>query len=239
MTKADSIKDFEFRVSKFEKVINIKFKNSDLLKEALTHRSSSKLIRQTNLNHNERLEFLGDAVLKIIVSDYLIKELPSSNEGKLTKIRAHIISDQFLVQLSNRLDIGSYMLFSYGEIQTGGKKRHSNVANAFEALLGAIYLDQGLQVAYDFFFSYFNKIPLALEEVDQNDYKSILQEFSQKQFKELPTYTLSKEEGPEHQKKFFVTVSLPNQEKSFEGVGHSKKIAEQDAAFIALKCLTP
>lgn len=232
-----SLHDFEAKLPAFEKRIGITFKNIALLKEALTHRSASKLIRKHRLHHNERLEFLGDAVLKLIVSHYLFQELSDSNEGKLTKIRAYVVSDHFLVKLSKIINIGDYMLFSYGEIQTGGQKRHSTLANAFEAVLGAIYLDQGLDEAHRFFFSYFSKTQLNLEEFEQKDYKSILQEYYQKNFKELPEYPLLKEEGPEHEKKFYVHLTLPDHDTPFEGIGPSKKMAEQRAAYLALEWL--
>jgi len=237
MPATSSVPSFISQLPKFEERINISFSNKAILQEALTHRSASKMIRKEVFTHNERLEFLGDAVLKLIVSDFLFKTLPEENEGRLTKIRAYIISDKFLFKLSHLINIGSYMLFSYGELQSGGNTRHSNLANAFEAILGAIYLDQGLETARDFFMTYYHQIKLNIHEYEQKDYKSILQEFCQKEYKELPTYTLTKEEGPEHEKKFFVHLILPNKENHFEGIGHSKKLAEQNAALLAIEWL--
>jgi ribonuclease III len=213
-------------LSDFEDKASLSFKNKALLSQAFTH--SSYLKRGTN---NERLEFFGDAVLKLIVSEYLYFKYPHFDEGDLTKKRAQIVSDRLLSQLSSSLEVGEYMLFSPGEAGTGGAKKPSNLANAFEALLGAIYLDSGYPKAKDFFV---NRLELAPEsaKTELQDSKTILQEWSQKKSGELPLYTQVDENGPEHEKCFVVRVSvnLSTGEKSAEGKGVSKKRAEQNAA---------
>lgn len=212
-----------------EKKIGISFNTKALLKQALTHRSyhSKKELE----DDNERLEYFGDAVLKLIVTDYLYHKFPELNEGDLTKKRAGIIADKCLSLIAEKLDLGKYMRFSYGENQSGGRNKTSNLANALEALIGAIYLDKGYEDAKHFFLSYFEKS--AKRQADSlRDFKTELQEYAQKKYKNLPSYALEKEEGPEHDKIFHISVSLTTAKETLKakGAGSSKKEAEQSAA---------
>ncbi len=210
----------------FEETAHVSFTNKALLSQAFTHSSYAK--RGTD---NERLEFFGDAVLKLIVSEYLYFKYPHLDEGDLTKKRAQIVSDRLLSGLSSALSIGSYMLFSAGEAGTGGAKKPSNLANAFEALLGAIYLDSGYDEAKNFFVARFDLAPSELK-VELQDSKTVLQEWSQKFCGELPLYKNLEETGPEHEKCFSVRVSVTKKGKELfaKGQGVSKKRAEQEAA---------
>lgn len=219
--------------------LGITFVDKALLIQALTHRSFSKQGKDRHVRDNERLEFLGDAVLKLVVSEYLFETYPHSDEGTLTKLRAFLISDRLLAQWASAYELGAYMNFSYGEKQTGGAQRASNLGNAFEALIGAYYLDQGLAKVSAFL----RPLVLASEKEATSaaavDYKTTLQELMQKKRYELPIYTLDKEEGPDHQKTFYVTVEATwlKASRSAQGRGVTKKEAEQNAAKNLLQIL--
>ena len=224
-------------LNNLEKKLNYKFKNRTLLKEALTHPSFQKksLIRKTT--NNQRLEFLGDSVLDIIVTEYLYRKLSSFSEGKLTKIRSVMVSKDILAKWANHLSLGKYIILGKGEDSTGGRKKLSILADCFEALLGAIYLDSGLQKAKKIISSFIKEeMELIIKGKHGDDYKTLLQEISQKKMKCLPKYFLIKEKGPDHKKTFCIKVKL--KEKTYgTGSGENKKEAEQDAAREALKKL--
>ncbi|MEK9657953.1 MAG: ribonuclease III [bacterium] len=210
--------------------IGIVFKNESFLRTALTHSSFAKRVKREPASDNERLEYLGDAVLKLIVSKYLYFKFPYDNEGVLTKLRSTMVADQFLAVLAKHLDLGAYMRFSYGEKKNGGDVRSSNLANAFEAVLGAIYLDQGFDTCSQFFLCLFEQFKDVLAEAV--DYKSKLQEFLQKKQSSLPVYMVDKESGPDHKKVFFIKIEISFEGKCYSCVseGDSKKEAEQRAA---------
>ena len=217
----------------FEKKNKLSFKNKDLLLQALTHSSFAKRKGLSkSLPYNERLEFFGDAVLKLIVSDYLFKKFPNYQEGKLTTIRAYIISDSVLAQLAQQINIGSYLRLSYGEKNSGGATRKSILANAFEAFLGAYFLDQGLETTQTFLQNLLRKNESSLQLFETRDYKTKLQEFLQKKKEALPTYQLCKEIGKKHDVTFQVKLSIKigSETQHATGLGRSKKEAEQDAA---------
>jgi ribonuclease III len=218
-------------LSELEEKAGLNFKNKGLLSQALTHSSYAKRDRGNQSIDNERLEFFGDAVLKLIVSEYLYFKYPHLDEGGLTKKRAQIVSDRLLAELSMNLSVGDYMLFSQGEKGTGGSSRPSNLANAFEALLAAIYLDTGYEEAKSFFISRYDLAPQEAK-LELQDSKTVLQEWAQQNGGALPTYTLLKSEGPDHKKKFIVrvTVQAKRGDLSEDGMGVSKKRAEQEAA---------
>ena len=227
-------------VEKLQETLGVTFSDISLLQMALTHRSYSKSVHSPKVRDNERLEFLGDAVLKLMMSRYLYRKHPEKCEGFMTKVRSKIISDKVLSQLALRINLGNYISFSYGEARSGGATRISNLANAFEALLGAIYLDQGFEITKKIFLSCY--LPLQDKIDDQNfaaDYKSILQEWSQARQLGIPTYTIVNKEGPDHQKMFYVEVSLDQDGEmhSAKGNGSSKKSAEQEAARALIKDL--
>ncbi len=222
--------------SKLEKEIGVEFKNKNLLKEALTHRS------YLNENpgwgqHNERLEFLGDSVLELITSDFLYKKYPGQNEGDLTVLRAALINYQMLARVAREIDLENYILLSKGEAKDTGKGREAILADAFEALLAAIYLDRGYEIAEEFLQKFL--LP-HLEEIEKNqlykDPKSLLQELIQEQSRATPTYQVLEESGPDHQKIFRVGV-YANEKLIAEGKGLSKQEAETNAASQALSSL--
>ncbi len=224
-----------------ESKMGVVFKDKLLLRTALTHSSYAKQKANRFLvQDNERLEFLGDAVLKLLASRYLFKRYPRYLEGQLTKIRAKLVSDKNLYKLALQLDLGKYILFSFGEKNTGGAEKISNLANAFEAVLGACYLDQGIDAVQQFFETLIDKnLDDFLSEEQLGDYKTQLQEFFQRKKMPLPIYTVTHIEGPDHQKIFYikVTIEYKGEGQDFFGTGHSKKEGEQSAAKSALEAL--
>lgn len=213
-----------------EKKIGYVFKNKDLLKNALIHRSfGNEHMRYRKLN-NERLELLGDAVLDLIVTEHLYNSYPNASEGDLAKLKAMAISEPVLAKISRELDFGQYLMLSKGEEITGGRERNSILGDVFEAILGAIYLDSNFLVAKDIAMK-FLKHPI--EHVNENeellDFKTILQEYSQKEYKIIPTYEVISEDGPDHLKTFEVVATINENLRGY-GKGKNKKSAEQFAA---------
>ncbi|MBQ3052609.1 MAG: ribonuclease III [Clostridia bacterium] len=215
-----------------ENKLNYKFNNKALLLNALTHSSYANEVRK-GITSNERLEFLGDSVLSIIVSDYLFKNFPNMPEGELTKLRASLVCEKSLCGFSRSLDIGSYLKLGKGEDKGGGRERDSILADAFEAVLAAMYLDGGMEVARKHVLRF---VLPELEHTDDEvfkDYKTALQEIIQRNPEESVTYILTDETGPDHNKQFTVEVHL-NSNVIGSGRGKSKKQAEQMAAKQAL-----
>ena len=219
--------------SEFEEKINYKFKNIELLKTALTH-SSYANEKQLSSDCNERLEFLGDSVLGVISADYFYRNLSHLPEGEMTKRRAACVCEKSLFSFAKEIDLGKYILLGKGEDRTGGRKRPSILADAFEAVIAAIYLDSGLDSAKEFVIRFLKE---AVKESPKfNDYKTKLQEIIQKNPDEHLTYILVGESGPDHKKTFEVEVHL-NSNVIGNGVGNSKKSAEQAAAQKALELM--
>ena len=219
----------------FEKQVGIVFKDKNLLKQAFTHRSYLNENPDSDLYHNERLEFLGDAVLELIVTEHLYKNYPDKPEGELTTWRAALVNARMLAIVAKDLKLGEYLLLSHGEARETGKARDYILANATEALLGALYLDQGLKACKIIIEQYvLSKLPQVLEEKLFEDAKSQFQELAQEKIGITPSYQVLKEWGPDHEKNFEVGVAL---EKKLiaKGVGTSKQEAEQEAAKAALK----
>ncbi|MCH8048689.1 ribonuclease III [Patescibacteria group bacterium] len=219
----------------FEKQVGIVFKDKNLLKQAFTHRSYLNENPDSDLCHNERLEFLGDAVLELIVTEHLYKNYPDKPEGELTTWRAALVNARMLAIVAKDLKLGDYLLLSHGEARETGKARDYILANATEALLGALYLDQGLKACKIIIEQYvLSKLPQVLEEKLFEDAKSQFQELAQEKIGITPSYQVLKEWGPDHEKNFEVGVAL---EKKLiaKGVGTSKQEAEQEAAKAALK----
>jgi ribonuclease-3 len=217
-------------ISNLEKQLGIDFDNVNLLNEALTHRSYINENLSWNLPHNERLEFLGDAVLELIVTDYLYRTYKSYDEGRLTSIRAALVNYQTLTRIARSLGVEEHLLMSKGETRDVGKAREVILANVFEAILGAIYLDKGYEMAK--IFVHKNVLAGVEEIVKKNldkDAKSLFQEIAQERFKVTPVYKVLEEYGPDHQKTFVVGVFL-NDNKIAEGSGLSKQEAELEAA---------
>jgi len=213
-----------------EKIINFKFKNKELLKEALTHRSYLNENIKWELPNNERLEFLGDAVLELGVTEKLFSEYPEYPEGKLTSIRAALVNYLMLARVAKEVNLGKFILLSKGELRENGRAKEVILANAMEALIGAIYLDQGKEPAFEFINNF---VMPNLEEVMAKklykDPKSLLQEIIQEREKVTPSYEVVSEIGPDHSKTFKVAV-FSGKKKMAEGAGPSKQEAEVEAA---------
>ena len=225
------MKDF----SQFEQNLNLNFKNKDLLREAFTHRSYINESKRNDLTHNERLEFLGDAVLELVVTDFLFKKYPDRTEGDLTSYRSALVNAVTLGEVAHTLGMNDYLLLSKGEAKDTGKARQIILANTFEALVGALYLDQKYKGAEAFIEKHL--LPLTEEIVEKElwkDAKSFLQEKAQEEMGVTPTYKVMREVGPDHDKKFVVAVLLGD-ELVAEAQGKSKQEAEQGAAAQALK----
>ncbi len=218
-----------------EEKIGYYFKNIHFLLESLTHSSYANENKKKNIAYNERLEFLGDAVLSIVISEYLYNKLNMFQEGELTKIRASIVCEPSLANCSKTLNIGKYILLGKGEEVTGGRERVSILADAFEAVIGAIYLDGGLGQAQKFILkSLKDTIEDAISGRVYQDYKTHLQEYIQSENSEKILYEVIHEDGPDHNKIFHVHVKV-GEKILGTGIGRSKKEAEQSAAKEALK----
>ena len=221
-------------LSKLEEKLGIKFNNQDLLLQAFVHRSYINENPDFRLDHNERLEFLGDAVLELIVTEYLYQNY-SNPEGELTNWRAALVNSKILAEVADTLGLNNYILLSRGEAKDIGRARQYILANALEALIGAIYLDQGMKKSDDFILkNILVRLPEILEKGAYRDAKSIFQEEAQERAGITPTYEVLKEWGPDHAKHFLVGVFL-NSELVAEGEGSSKQEAQQEAARKALE----
>ena len=213
-----------------EEKLGVTFKNPGLLKTALTHRSYLNEHRGLNLKNNERVEFLGDAVLELIISSELFKKYPKKAEGELTAIRSALVRTESLAQELRLLGVGDHILMSRGEEESGGKDKDFILANTYEAVLGAIYLDQGLEVCEDFVKrTVLKKLNRVVNQELFIDPKTRVQELIQAKYKVTPTYTLIKEQGPDHDKTFTVGLKVGKKVMS-KGTGVSKQKAEEDAA---------
>lgn len=220
--------------SKLEECINYTFNELSYISEALTHSSYANEKIDKTINHNERLEFLGDSVLSIVVSDYLFMKYPDFPEGELTKIRSKIVCEATLAECARSINLGEYMYFGKGEEMTGGRDRASILADAFEALIAAIYLDGGLKSARVFILDVMDsKITDAIMGKIFVDYKTRLQEIVQSRKVKKIRYEVVDEQGPDHSKVFFTEV-IVNDQIIGRGKGNSKKEAEQNAAKMGL-----
>jgi ribonuclease-3 len=223
------------RLKKLEKRIGVKFTDLSLLEQALTHRSYSHVTSQTRNDSNERMEFLGDSVLGLAVSQFLYLEFPDRSEGALSKMKSLLVSRNVLSSVSRNVGIGEYLLLSGEESDMGGRDRTSILADSFEGLIGAIYLDQGFREANRFVRRFLmSEINTILKDEEHTNYKSLLQEYVQSKRLSHPVYRVRREEGPEHEKEFAVDVIVRG-ETWGSGRGKSKKEAEQYAARAALE----
>ena len=217
-----------------EKSLGVKFKNKDLLHQAFTHRSYLNENPDFKLNHNERLEFLGDAVMELIVTEHLFKDYPEKAEGDLTNWRAALVNAKMLTSVAEELGFNDYLLLSKGEAKELGKARAYILANAFEAFLGALYLDQGYKPCDEFIEKYLLKnLAAIIKDGSYKDSKSKFQEEAQERVSITPNYKVINESGPDHEKNFVVGVYLGT-ELVAEGKGTSKREAEEAAAELAL-----
>jgi len=224
-------------ISGLEAAVGYKFKNPDIIREALTHSSYSNEVRAHNINMpcNERMEFLGDSVLSIVTSELLFLEHPELPEGDLSKIRAGTVCEKALSKFAKSIGLGKYLLLGRGEDMTQGRSRPSVLADAFEALLAAIYLDSGIEEVKRFLVPFVSaEIRSLIESGSFRDYKTMLQQIVQQEQGELLEYVVTGESGPPHMRIFEVEAHL-NSNVIGRGTGHSKREAEQQAAREALK----
>ncbi len=219
-------------------LLGITMDNLDLLNTALTHTSfAHESKEQPRPVHNERIEFLGDSVLSLIVSTYMYKHFPKLNEGELTKFRAHIVCETSLAQYAHKISLGKYLRLGKGEASSGGRERASILADAFESVLGAYYIDQGMAAAEKFLLGLMKtELDFICEHGIYSDYKTRLQEIVQRDGDVEISYELIDSSGPEHNKSFTTVVSVAGKVVG-KGVGHSKKESEQHAAKSALEKL--
>jgi len=221
-------------ISKLEEKLGIKFNNKDLLQQSFIHRSYLNENPDFPLEHNERLEFLGDAVLELVITEYLYRNYPNP-EGDLTNWRAALVNSKMLAEIAQRLDLSNFLMLSRGEAKDTGRARQYILANTFEALIGAIYLDQGYQPAEQFILKEVVKeLPRVLEHKLYRDPKSRFQEKAQERAGITPTYEVLKEWGPDHNRHFVVGVFL-EKELVAQGEGNSKQEAQEKAAEEGLK----
>ncbi len=222
-------------LSDIQQRIGYRFGNQELLERALTHKSYANENRLSA--HNERLEFLGDAVLNLIISKYLMNACPASNEGDLSRLRAAVVSEPALASIAREIGLGTYLLLGRGEEQTGGRDKDSLLANCLEALIASIYLDASNAAVEEFVIRIFEDlIKKTYASRNTLDYKTEIQEFCQERLKQLPEYRIAAETGPDHLKQFTIELVIKG-EVYGRGIGKNKKEAEQRAAKEALRKL--
>jgi len=224
-------------VEEFQTKFQMYFDDASLIITALKHRSYLNVSNEDRMASNERLEFLGDAVLDLVVTHYLYQKFPKRTEGQLSKIKSILVSKPVLAEIANDLSLGSLILINRGEEKTGGRRRQSILADCLEAVIGAVYLDKGLQYAENFIQArLLRKFKSIMQRELYQNYKSKLLEYAQSEIGELPEYKVLKESGPDHDKSFVIGVFLKGK-KIGEGNGKSKKSAEQEAAKLAIQSL--
>ena len=219
------------KLKELQKNIGYEFKKEELLRQALTHSSYAHEKNLKELMDNERLEYLGDAVLELVSSEFLFENHPEMNEGQMTKLRASLVCEQSLAACARQLNLGSFLLLGNGEDLTGGRERDSILSDAWEAVIGAMYLDGGFTSAKEFILKY------VLKDIEHKklfyDSKTMLQELIQNKYKKTLHYTLLSEEGPDHNKVFTVQAYMDDT-PLLTGRGRTKKAAEQNAAYQSL-----
>ena len=224
-------------INELEAAIGYRFRDITLLQNALTHSSYANERWHDSLKSNERLEFLGDSVLGMVVAEYLFRSFPDRPEGELTRMRADMVCEQALAQIAAKLSLGNHLMLGNGEEQGGGRTRASILADAVESVIAACFLDGGIQAAKAF-TEKFVLCNVPVSRLHNADYKTALQELVQQKKNQILSYNLVGESGPDHDKRFTVAVSL-NGAVVGEGIGSSKKRAEQEAARAAIEALFP
>lgn len=220
-----------------ERKIRVKFKNTALLKTAFVHKSYLNEHRSARMDDNERLEFLGDAVLELVTTEFLYEAFPDAGEGKLTALRSALVKGRHLAQVARDLELGQYLLLSHGEEKSGGREKQYILANTLEALIGAMYLDSGFVTVHKFISRFIlTNLGDIVEKGLHVDAKSKLQEFAQEKLGVTPVYQVLNESGPDHNRVFEVGAFL-GKDLAGKGFGSSKQKAEQEAAQDALKRL--
>lgn len=225
---------FIYRMHHLEQTIGYAFQDIALLEQAVTHRSYGP-------HHNERLEFLGDSILGMIIAMQLYAQFPSSPEGDLTRMRSILVRESTLAELAREFKIGDYLLLGPGELKSGGSRRDSLLADAVESIIGAIFLDcrESFEIVRHLVLSWFSsRLDVINPSVSQKDPKSALQELLQSQHKELPVYAITDIVGTDNNQIFEVTVSIKNLNKTFSGKGSSRRRAEQKAASAVLEYIS-
>jgi ribonuclease III len=223
-------------LSNLSRTLGYTFKNINRLQEALRHSSFVNEQAETNLRDNERLEFLGDAVLNLVVGDLLLRRFPDRKEGPLSRMRADLVNESQLAAVARTIDLGAHILLGKGETQTDGRKKNSILSDTMEAVIAAIYLDGGFGAAFDFIENHFSEpIKQTRIQVSRPDHKSRIQELAQSSGQVIPEYRVVGESGPDHDKVFHIRLTINN--ISVEGSGKSKKLAEQEAAKKALEII--
>ncbi|MFC1666673.1 ribonuclease III [Candidatus Omnitrophota bacterium] len=218
------------KLKRLEKLIGYRFRNKLLLNQALTHKSYANERHRIKSSDNERLEFLGDAVLGLVISHMLYDDYPGQDEGVLTRYKSQLVSGATLGRIAKQFQIGEFILLGKGEELSGGRKHTSNILCALEALIGALYLDGNLKVSFRFISKVFKpEIQLVKEGKGAKDYKSVLQQVVLKRFKTVPSYKIISEIGPDH-KKHFIVEALISGKRHGIGSGSNKKAAEQASA---------
>ena len=222
-----------------ERIVGCGIRNPRMLQQAFRHASYPSCSQDNGLPSNERLEFLGDAVLDLIMREFLYLRYPLKDEGALTKIRSVLASKPVLAQKAKELDLGKFLLLSPGEEKSGGRQKDSILANTLESLIGAFYLDVGLVPARNFVLKIFSGSWESLpKESRRRNFKGDLLEYCQKEYKRVPSYRLTKQEGAEHRRRYTIEVRVMGKKWGI-GKGYSKKQAEQRAAERALRKITP
>ena len=224
-------------IKDLETAIGYRFANLSLLQNALAHSSYANERWHNSLMSNERLEFLGDSILGMVVAEYLYRNFPDRPEGDLTRMRADMVCEKTLASVANRIDLGRHLLLGHGEEQSGGRTRDSILADAVESVIAAAFLDGGMNAAREI-IRRFILVEDPVTKLHNADYKTALQELVQQKKNQVLTYTLIGESGPDHEKQFQVEVKL-NGMVAGVGTGTSKKRAEQDAARAAIDALYP
>ena len=224
-------------IKELETAIGYRFHNISLLQNALAHSSYANERYHNSLMSNERLEFLGDSILGMVVADHLYRNFPNRPEGELTRMRADMVCEKALAQVANQIGLGNHLLLGKGEEQGGGRGRDSILADAVESVIAACYLDGGMEAAKAF-ITRFVLVNVPVSRLSNADYKTALQELVQQKRNQVLTYTLVGESGPDHDKRFEVELTL-NDRVVGRGIGSSKKRAEQDAARSAMETLYP
>lgn len=224
-------------IKDLEEALGYRFRNISLLQNAVTHSSYANERWHNSLLSNERLEFLGDSVLGMLVAEYLYRNFPNRPEGELTRMRADMVCEKTLAAAADRIGLGSHLLLGHGEEQTGGRRRSSILADAMESVIAASFLDGGLNAALSI-IRRFILVEVPVSSFRNEDFKTELQELVQKKKDQTLTYTLLSESGPDHDKRFEVELKL-NNEAVGRGIGSSKKRAEQMAAKNAMEVLFP
>jgi ribonuclease-3 len=218
-------------MEKLQRSLGYTFANQDWLVQAVTHRSHGK-------RNNERLEFLGDSILSFVIADALYQRFTDANEGQLSRLRASLVKQQTLAEIASELELGNALIMGTGELKSGGFQRDSVLSDALEAIIGAIYLDASIEIAQERILHwFFDRLENMTTEQSHKDAKTKLQEFLQARQEPLPNYEIVKVSGPSHDQIFVVSCEVKCLVQSIEGIGNSRRIAEQNAAMSALKQL--